>query len=536
MTAATITLKSDHGRYLAVEADGSVVANRPDAQAWEQIRVEPLGGDRVALRAWNDKYLTAELDGRVNARADQVNAWEEWRVDISNGRLTFRSSHKKYLTAEVDGQLRARAEQVGPWEQWEGDTSWLLDSAPPAVVVGGPTARPLVGPLRVERKLFRDDTGFRRVFFNSWFPALRILRDNPQEFERQVNAIAAAGYQGTRVFLAVGGWTDYWDGREVAPVSFKKWFFTGTHLRTDQLGVKIPAWPDYDDLLRTLLRAYRERKMRLHLSVGDMQAICPDPQKELDLNRRFARICAEEGGLDVVALAGDTNEYPMNRQGGNSPESIAQMGRVLKVWRDAIPGVLTAQGAALSEEPVELHASITHGEVCVTHTSRDPFSLCLKRTLGLVYWEGDYRGFPKPYWQGEPAGPGADSYQRLDDPASLTALYAMHALTGQASNQFSGPAVRSREPLESVWGFKELPRLLAAHLPEDIATWDHGSNRAGGIEYWWRGNQFVTSTMKDWDPSPPRPIAEWTLYSGDNTASGVGTPPRTTGLIVGRFR
>lgn len=406
------------------------------------------------------------------------------------------------------------------------------------VVPGQPSSRPLIGPLRVEGKFFRDDTGFRRVLFCSWFPALRILRDDPSEFERQINVIADAGYQGIRVFLAVGGWMDFWDGREVVPVSFKKWHYTQNFLRSDRSdGLQLSAWPDYDDLLRNLLRACKVRGLRLHVTTGDMQMICPDPNQELELHKRFARICAEEGGRDVIALAEVTNEFPLNRNGGDSPASIEQMGRIIRAWRELIPGVLTAQGAIpQNEEPESLRLSSTHGDICMTHTTRDPFAMSLKRTLGLVYWEGDYRGFEKPFWQGEPSGPGADSYQRLDDPASLTALYAMHALTGQASNQFSGPAVRSKVPLESVWGFRELPRLFAAHLPEDVAAWEHGSNRSGGIEYWWEDKRFATATVKDWDPIPPAPIASWTLYSGDNVVHGTGTPPRCTGLIVGTFK
>lgn len=403
---------------------------------------------------------------------------------------------------------------------------------PPSVV---PVCqRPLVGPLRVEHKLFKDDTGYRRVLFCSWFPALRILRDNPQEFERQLNAIVAAGYQGIRVFLAVGGWSDYWDGREVAPISFTKWFYTGNLQRTDRTGARIEAWPDYDDLLRTLLRACRDRKLRLHVTCGDMQIICPSASQEVDLHRRFATICQQEGGSDVIALAEVTNEYPINRYGGDLPDSIQQMGQVIRVWRECCPGVLTAQGAPLSEEPDKLEAASTYGDVCVSHTTRDPFSMCMKRTYGLIHWEGNYRGFSRPFWQGEPAGPGADSFARQDDPANLTALYALHALTGQASNRFQGAAVRSRQPLDSEWGFTELPALLAK-LPEDVATWAHGSDGRGGITYWWKDKDFFTAMYADWNPASPYPIASWSLYQGTNEMHGTGNPPKATGFLVGRF-
>lgn len=399
--------------------------------------------------------------------------------------------------------------------------------------------RLLVGPLRVQDRMFRDDLGWRRIFFCSWFPALRILRDEPDEFERQLNEIVLAGYQGVRIFLAVGGWSSFWDGREVAPVTFRKWFFdrSSGHLRPASIGGTINAWPDYDDLLRTCLRMCRERGLRLHVTCGDMQIICPDGPQELTLHQRFAQICADEGGTDVIACVDCTNEFPLNRYGSDSPASIAQMGKVLDIWRRTIPGVLTGQGAIpQNEEPESLAKASIHGEICFTHTTRDPFFMSLKRTLGLVYWEGDWRGFPKPFWQGEPAGPGEDSYQRLDDPASLVALYAMHALTGQASNRFSGAAVRSFETLESEWGFYELPQLFVDHLPEDVSTWTRETAGRGAILYWTSGKEFRTVTFKGWDSTPPRPVAEWKLLQGTGVQAGSGQPPNDTGLLVGRFQ
>lgn len=407
----------------------------------------------------------------------------------------------------------------------------LNPTTPPGPSPG--VQRPLIGSLRVENKLFRDDSGYRRVLFCSWFPALRILRDNPAEFNRQLDAIVAAGYQGVRVFLAVGGWMGFWDNREVAPITFTKWYYTGMHLRTERYGDTIQAWPDYDNLLRELCRAFRARNLRLHVTCGDMQVICPDANQEIELHRRFATILSQEGEANVVALYETTNEYPLNRYGADSAASREQMGRVIGAVKAILPNVICAQGAGLSEEPNILFQSSEYGEVCAQHTTRDPFSSCLKRTFGLIYWEGDYRFFPKPFWQGEPAGPGDDSYQRQDNPANLVALYSMHALTGQASNWFQGAGVRSFIPLESEWGFNLMPTILSV-LPEDIATYDHG-HFPGGIEYWWRGNQFFTSNFQEWNPTPPRPINQWTLYTGNGSIVGNGNPPHATGLLTGTF-
>lgn len=399
------------------------------------------------------------------------------------------------------------------------------------------TARPLVGPLRVQDKRFVDDSGYRRVFFASWFTALRTLRDNPTEFDRQLDAIAAAGYQGFRVFLAVGGWSDYWDNHEVLPVAFQKWLYTGNLQRSDRLGAQLAAWPDYDDLLRTLFRKVRTRGLRLDVTGGDYQIIFGNDQaKELALARRLAAIAAEEGGTDVIALVEGTNEFPINRYGGDSDASVEQLGRVLDIWRKAIPGVLTTEGAVISEEPEKLLLGARYGQVAAVHISRDPLEMFVKRTFGITNWEGNWRFFPLPFWHTEPLGPGKDSFAAQNDPANLTAAYAMPALLGHAVNYFNGPAVRGDGPLESTWGFRELPKILSV-LPEDVSTWDHASDGRGGIMYFFRGKQFATSTVAAWNTAPPMPISEWTLYAGDNVTHGTGNPPqKITGLLVGHFQ
>ena len=533
-----VTLRASGGFFVCAEmgggGDGVVMVNREAAGPWEQWTPVALDDGKFALQSGSGHFLCADADGECRANRDEIGPWETFTIEARGGSVAFKTYHGTYLQAPLGGGSGVKLTHTfnesmpGEWEFFVSSEAFW-ETMPVA-------KRPLIGRLRVEQKLFADDSGYRRVHFCSWFPALRILRDSPEEFYRQLDSITAAGYQGIRVFLAVGGWDDYWVGREVAPVRFQQWTFEDNHMRPGTLTHWVEAWPDYDDLLRELLQACKARKVRLHVTTGDMQIICPDLNEEIDLHRRFARICAEEGGLDVIAISEVTNEFPLNRYGSDSPESITQMGHVLDVWREAIPGILTMQGAIpQNEEPESLSKASTHGEVCAVHVTRSPAMDCIKRTLGLVWWEGDYRAFDKPYWEGEPAGPGPDSYQRQDDPAILIALYSMMALTGQASNWFQGAAVLSKEPLESEWGFIELPPLLDAVLPEDVATWQHASNQRGGIAYWVKGNSFATATYIDWDTSPPREIAAWTIYDGVGVHSGTGTPPRCTGLIVGTF-
>lgn len=484
------------------------------------------------VRTWLANEIYPGLLGETfDARAAAV-----W-VDGSEGFVSL------WAGGLGSGQSPEQRLQICKEELYRRIDAVRRQSLPTATPEVRPANRILLGPLRVQGKLFADATGLRRVQFDSKFTALRDYKFDQTRFFSELEDTANAGYQGSRVFLSVGGWSTYWDGHEVAPVRFQKWNYTGNIMRTDSFGPHVEAWPDYEQVFRGVLREYKARGLRLHVTTGDVQIIMPNPEQEVQFHDRMAQIAAEEGGTDVIALWEVTNEYPMNRPGGASPESVEQMGRIIARVRKHLPNVLCAQGACLSDEPADLLDSVKYGDVCATHTGREPFSMCLKHTLGLVFWEGNYRGFPKPYWQGEPKGMnvgpmdgiGDDVYQPSTDPAEMVALYAAHAITGQASNFFDGASVRGTGRDGDAWGYDELPALFGRVFPEDIAAWDHGNDGRGGIMYWFKGKSFVAPTWREWRNDPPMPIAEWTLYTGTAIKSGTGVPPAGTGLLVGRF-
>ena len=77
-------------------------------------------------------------------------------------------------------------------------------------------------------------------------------------------------------------------------------------------------------------------------------------------------------------------------------------------------------------------------------------------------------------------------------------------------------------PLDSCWGFNELPRLLS-HIPEDISTWGHGPG--GG--YWWSdGRRFATLDVENWGTEQRAAIADWTIVTVRDVTKGTGDIPR----------
>jgi hypothetical protein len=394
-------------------------------------------------------------------------------------------------------------------------------------------AKPLVGPLRVVNHLFCDDTGPRRVFFASFFAALRMLKDDPGRFAKELDSIASAGYQGLRVFWAVGGYEDFWGGWEVAPVTF-----------TQQRGTLVQGWPNYDEVFVTLLAACQARGLRLALTTGDVQYLFPDPAVELAQHQQTARLVAEHGGANVVSSWEVVNEdfvnYPVH-----GDAAFARMRAVARAVKAILPDVLVSTtNVNASQEPTEFAQAAVNSDCVHIHGMRSPGDRAIDRALHGVAWgEGQNQYRPYPVWQMEPASAVCD-HGGCTDPilshAELFGLYAIHQITGQASTFFQGNAVTpTNTPLADVWGFKEFPALFTRYFPQDIGTWEHGYAHQGSILWWWNDTQAATVTAEGWDYTPAVSLRESTVIIGDaihehvTDLASVLTPGFQAAVIVG---
>ncbi len=545
------TLRTANGFYLCAESGGgSIVAtDRLAAAEWEQWHVVTHDDGRVSIQSSGGRFIGAADDKyTVVCDAMEANEWEKFGIEVRDDVIVcFYTTHGTFLQAQEGGGDNRKLVQVphkpwvpGAWEFFtSSDKFWHSKFTE--------CQRPLKGTLRAKDKLFVDDMGNRRVFFDSDFNLLRKLRDEPSRYYSSLGATARR-YQGTRQMPSVGGWMDFWAPLYgVYPITFTPWIHSNASgmLRPAGYGPKIEGWTDFDALWRKNCQEHRKRKLRMIVSFGDCQIITPDEATEIALHERIARICAEEGGSELVVGWEIANEIPQNYPYGLSTTSVERQGRVIAAVRKILPHTIFMQGAGLSEEPDVLYLSSTYGEACSQHTSRQPPELCCKRTYGLIHWEGNWRHFPKPFWMMEPAGMnvgpkdnrGDDMYAPWTDKGELTCLYALHAVLGMASNMFTGADIRGTEEGENAWGYDELSELFDKIFPEDIALWDHKANDAEkGITYFYKGKDFRAPAHKNWNTTPPFPIKEWTFYQGDTVGTGTGTPPAGSGVIVGTFR
>ena len=461
----------------------------------------------------------------------------------------------------------ARANGLSPalaWQKIQREIMNIWGIQPP---VGEVTPKPIVGQLQRRGNTFGDETGLITPIFSSEFVLLRVLKLEPERYEQMKSDLIRYRLQGSRIFTNVGGWAGFWDDTEVVFNSFTKWQFDRKdgHLRpaTDAngnnlYGPRLEAWPDADDLLAKVCADFSRARLCIHFTTGDCQIIYCDIvngrpiynfEKELEHHRRVARVI-KSIDKQVAAVYEIRNEYPMNSPFGGQKQDRDNMGKIIKEVKNILGSdVLCGLGAALSEEPEDLVLSAEHSDVCFQHTTRSPFELCLKRTLGLRYWEGEWGTFPWPYMQGEPKpmnvppfgdGVGDDGYAPTDQVADLIALHTMIAMTSQGGNLFTGASVKLKTYPSYMPGYREIPAIIEEHIPEKVAGASRETAGHGAILYFTYENRFVTSTHENWDTTPPRPVASWKMYTGRGTEmevlEGSGNPPQgRTGFIVGTF-
>ena len=362
------------------------------------------------------------------------------------------------------------------------------EAAPAAPEVA--IARPLVGPLRVVDKRFHDNTGPRRVFFTSAFPLLRVYHDDPARGDAIIDTIARAGYQGVRVFAYLGMYANHPDTPE-----YTKDYYHGAEVSLDVAKATIVP----------LAKALHARGLRLQLS-GDNHWLVPDEA----IGQHWAALAdaLHAAGLDeTVAYIDVINEYFLGqvreRAAGRLLASRDGDGQVAPVPSAVdVPGVAQLGGGGRS-------GTIEPGGRGDRH-SRHPAA------LGRGHRTGARARLPErrlPLLEAPLLAGGTDGSRRLSGSGqsefSAWAVRRARLERPRASVYFCGATVKLNAPLESCWGFNELPRLLS-HIPEDISTWGHGPG--GG--YWWSdGRRFATLDVENWGTEQRAAIADWTIVT-----------------------
>lgn len=342
---------------------------------------------------------------------------------------------------------------VGPTTLWAPDLADVPE--PPIVPVPDRVVRPLVGNVRPVGLSFGDDTGPRLVHGCTDFGAVVKFHEDRDTCLRQLDVMAVY-QQFVRAAWRLNGW---------------KW--TPSGLTIDPIR---DGW--FDEAMRGYLQACHERGIRVNLTCGDMNNWSA-AQAEASI-ARVAQIAASVS--PTVVMLHEWNEIRGTSPGGE--DDVEQLRHLTQIWMQhypwnlrglSDPGTQDGEGMRrLSRDPAN---------IALMHDVRWSVEDAIRRAFNTAYEGRPIAG--KAVKQGEPTGPDLpstlDVYQPVEGYDDLLAIYTIHVITGQASTYFNKPALVSRDPLDSTWGFKELPRAWRAmEIPEDIGQGDilpgHRSN------------------------------------------------------------
>ncbi|WP_224243886.1 lectin MOA-related protein [Hyalangium gracile] len=133
-----IALQSDHGKYLAAEANGAARADRTavgPAEKWTILKGRHVAenqltlGDTLSLKSYHGLHLVAESTGELNANREGVGDWERFVVQSATGPsrvkqvhygdvVSLVTAHGKYLGLDENGKPRADRTAIGVPTRW----------------------------------------------------------------------------------------------------------------------------------------------------------------------------------------------------------------------------------------------------------------------------------------------------------------------------------------------------------------------------------------------------------------------------------
>lgn len=460
----TISLKTHDGvHFLCAEIDGRVVADRTAVGEWEQWTVVTVRPGVIGLRSAHGRFLSAQPDGAVTADREHLNVWEEWAVDLTpDGGVALKGAHGWYLVAEEGGggEVRANREGLGPWE--------TFTPSGPLGVAPAPLRR-VVGRLRLDqRHAFRDDVGCLNPTYAHSGDLFSVFVRDAARALGELDAVAAAGYHGLRVWITLGCGpntahgchpSDYWYRREVGP----------------------DVTPDYWGHLRAFRDALVARGLRLVASQGDLSQL----RDRRAFMERLAALDTESPFLDFVDGGNE-----MWQNGEPDPAKLAQFvrwyadagGQALKTLTDA-----PLYGPDAPPPPQQFDTwSIPPADLFDVHSFRGGNSWDKRRHIWGYTYPGHGAPAKKNGINSEPPGGGArvsaiENAHEMDDEAVALLALASH-LGRQAFVWFSGEGVILDAGLRTEPGFAAVPRAVAL-LPEDVQTFEtqtHSEPNAAG--------------------------------------------------------
>ncbi len=343
---------------------------------------------------------------------------------------------------------RTTGSQLTDWQMVHEGIGWFGDVASAVVDVTCEAPPRRTGRVRLVGNSLQDDTGTFNALGTTMMWAAWAYKFDRAKLERNLEALAGAGFHYIRALGVVGDYddADYWDGREI------DWH-----------------WPDYDAVIAGLTDlAYDGYGLRVEWTlIGDGQLNLPDEADRYALVDRFlAMSVGREQKIIHFELANEAWQNGFEGEAG-----IAQLRALTRYLRDRTEVLVAASApAGVTCEDYEL---VYGGDVA------DVATIHFDRNIALA--DGPWRPVRQP-WEleyctdvpvgsnNEPIGPGA-SVASENEPIRLVAA----AIATYVSNlpfyvYHTSAGVRGDAEIYEMAGFDAF-RHLHELVPGDLASW-----------------------------------------------------------------
>jgi hypothetical protein len=339
--------------------------------------------------------------------------------------------------------------------------------------------------VRVEGHSLHDNSGPFLGLGASYFQALRRAKFDRARLTNDLAFLASKKFNYVRV-LSMVGWYGAWEGREIAPVSFR-----------NRSGKSVAAWPDYWQQFREMIDITYGHGLRAQVTIFADAQLMPDKADRINhIRTMLEQLAGREHKIILLEVANEAwqNGFP----GAQGVADLREFTKFL-AERTSIPVAITSNHEADEAALVALHKDSGAG-IATFHFSRD------RRTVegGWLpvrdcYWAGSLPGLP-PFSSNEPIGPGS-SVAAENDPIKLV----MAAAFGWTANLpmyvfHSSAGVFGREKFEDMPGAGDFVHLQKI-LPPDLPNWQRNDGREPGAPF----TVFANGQRDKWWPEVTNP-------------------------------
>jgi hypothetical protein len=427
---------------------------------------------------------------------------EEWGPDgFGNSVITLYRNSQQLLSASLPGtyapvghsirigaSTRRAAESGAPIDAvFSNVRVWdLSDVDPPD------PPDPRAGLVSLNDHSLHDDDGDFLGLGATYMQALRRTKFDRERYRSDLATLSSKGFNYIRT-LSMVGWYDFWEGREIAPITFQ-----------NENGTTVQGWNDYWQQYRDMIDiAYDEFGLRTQVTIfADAQLKPSEADRINHMQMVLDNLVGREEKVILLEVANEAWQNGFPGSGGTT--QVREFGQYLADRTD-IPVALSSPLDG-SNSGIEAYYQGSAADIATVHFERDTGTIEGGWLPVRDSWRMNQLTGVPPGSSNEPIGPGS-SVDTETDPIKLVTAAAYAWMAGLPMYVYHTSAgVRGLQTFESMAGIDDYLHL-AKILPGDIANWQRYTGKEAAAPFityangqpnkWWTEVASPTSGVVD---------------------------------------